>query len=95
MSKVGIHATSPQTIMQVADEFMDRLQSRAIVDDDGYETLTLELGQAEVDVQYLWANGQILVQGCNINDEWVDADCFSTMVRAAWLKAIERSVGIE
>lgn len=63
-------------------------------DDDGHITITLALGCAEVDVEYVLIAGCPLVQGATVNDEWVDVDCFAKSVGAGWRRDIERSLGI-
>lgn len=95
LGPIGIQATSPRAIERVAEAFCDRLLAQHQAMDDEHQSITLTLGEAEVDVEYLMVSGSVMVQGAVVNDEWVDVDCFAQRVGAAWRRDIERSLGVE
>ena len=85
---IGINATSPAAIERAAQLWSDR--QAASNDDEDYQHITLKLGCAEVDVEYVMIAGCPLVQGATINGEFVDVDCFAKSVGAGWRRDIER-----
>ena len=60
-----------------------------------FESSELRLGEATVNVEYAVIDGQVFIQGTEINGEWVDVDCFSLGVKNLWRQEIERKLGIE
>jgi hypothetical protein len=56
-------------------------------------TLALKLGEAPVDVEFAVIQGEPVVQGCVVHDEWVDVDCLSRRVVDGWRGDIARRMG--
>lgn len=83
-----------QPLSQVGSHRAMQADAIDIPDDSGHITITLTLGCATVDVEYVLIAGCPLVQGATVNDEWVDVDCFAKSVGAGWRRDIERSLGI-
>lgn len=63
-------------------------------DEETYST-PLKLGEATVDVEFCMVAGSVYVQGCTVNDEWVDVDRFAQSVGAGWRRDVERLRGAE
>ena len=61
--------------------------------DDEHQSISLRLGDATVDVDYIVVCGCPLVQGATINEAWVNADVFSSSVTAKWRRSIEAARG--
>ena len=83
-----------QTLGRVGGHRAMQAEPMGVPDEDGHIGITLKLGEATVDVEYVLIAGCPLVQGAVINDEWVDVDYFAKSVGATWRRDIERSLGI-
>ena len=60
--------------------------------EDDFAYLEVKLGAASVRIGYVIVHKIILIQGAEINGEWVDIESFSQGVYHEWRRDIEREL---